>query len=203
LSHERRRKPDVRRDELLSAANRVFGSKGVSNTAVSDIVKEAGVAQGTFYLYFKSKEDLINAVADNIVGSMVKMVEDAVLHPDKNGFEKLMAFRDTIVDMAVEANGQAVSEIYHRPENSEVHHQMVERIQPKLAFLIETIVQQGIDEGHFNVQDARLSAWFILGGIQILEAGFSHHDDLVSALDNGMELALKTLGCKLSYSKRI
>ena len=44
---------------LLQSAYALFESKGVSMTAVDDVVKAAGVAKGTFYLYFKDKHDLI------------------------------------------------------------------------------------------------------------------------------------------------
>jgi len=48
--------PDVRRSELIACAQRLFYSKGYENTSVSDIVNEVGVAKGTFYYYFKSKQ---------------------------------------------------------------------------------------------------------------------------------------------------
>lgn len=54
----------VKRAELAGAAARVFGERGVAGTAVSDIVKAAGVAQGTFYPYFDSKDDVLLAVAE-------------------------------------------------------------------------------------------------------------------------------------------
>ena len=46
--------------ELFSAAYELFTTKGANNTAIDDIVKKAGVAKGTFYLYFKDKYDIIN-----------------------------------------------------------------------------------------------------------------------------------------------
>ncbi len=46
----------VRREQLLRAARHVFATHGYGRTAVADVVREAGVAQGTFYLYFPSKQ---------------------------------------------------------------------------------------------------------------------------------------------------
>jgi len=54
-----------RRQELLDAALRCFSRNGFHNTKTADIVKEAGVAQGTFYLYFSTKDDVIAALADD------------------------------------------------------------------------------------------------------------------------------------------
>ena len=45
---------------LYLAAYDLFTTKGINNTAISDIVKEAGVAKGTFYLYFRDKYDILN-----------------------------------------------------------------------------------------------------------------------------------------------
>ena len=53
---------ESRRDALVDAAFEVFLEKGVASTAVDDIVEKAGVAKGTFYLYFESKEEVFNAV---------------------------------------------------------------------------------------------------------------------------------------------
>lgn len=53
------------RDRLLTAAVEVFAAQGYTATRVSDIVREAGVAQGTFYLYFKSKQAIFEQLIDD------------------------------------------------------------------------------------------------------------------------------------------
>ena len=63
---------EARRAELVSAAAAVFARRGVANTAVSDIVKAAGVAQGTFYLYFDSKDAAILAVVEQVLDDVVR-----------------------------------------------------------------------------------------------------------------------------------
>lgn len=50
--------PDQRRQQLLEAAIWVFARKGYRNASITDIIARAGVARGTFYLYFKSKEQI-------------------------------------------------------------------------------------------------------------------------------------------------
>lgn len=50
----------IKRDTLLNTAFQLFTSKGISKTSISDIVENAGVAKGTFYLYFKDKLDIKN-----------------------------------------------------------------------------------------------------------------------------------------------
>lgn len=55
-----------RRLQLIDAAMTAFGAKGYHGTQVADIVKEAGVARGTFYLYFDSKREIFDAVVETI-----------------------------------------------------------------------------------------------------------------------------------------
>lgn len=60
-------KKQKRKEELILAATRVFANKGYHNTAISDIVKEAGVSQGTFYNYFKSKRDAFESLINQLI----------------------------------------------------------------------------------------------------------------------------------------
>jgi AcrR family transcriptional regulator len=57
--------PDARRQQLLTAATAVFARRGFRAAGISDIVSEAGVARGTFYLYFESKAQVFLAIADD------------------------------------------------------------------------------------------------------------------------------------------
>ena len=60
-----------KREAILRAAIRVFANNGYFNSKVADIAREAGVADGTVYLYFKSKEEILHSVFD-------KSMEDAI-----------------------------------------------------------------------------------------------------------------------------
>jgi AcrR family transcriptional regulator len=54
-----------RRQEILAAARRCFSREGFHGTTIADIVRQSGVSQGTFYLYFQTKDDVIAALADD------------------------------------------------------------------------------------------------------------------------------------------
>lgn len=55
---------------ILDASVKVFSKKAYLNTSVADIIKEASVARGTFYLYFKSKKDLFNTLIDRYLSEL-------------------------------------------------------------------------------------------------------------------------------------
>lgn len=58
------------RDALVAAARKVFAEKGYPHATVADIVRQAGRAHGTFYLYFKNKQDVFSAVLDEVITSL-------------------------------------------------------------------------------------------------------------------------------------
>src|SRR5262249_55217132 len=63
-----------KREAILRAAIRVFARNGYFNSKVADIAHEAGVADGTVYLYFKSKEEILHSIFDT---SMEKAIAEA------------------------------------------------------------------------------------------------------------------------------
>ena len=67
---------DGKFEVILKAAIEVISKKGLERASISEIVKIAGVAQGTFYLYFKSKNDLIPAIADKLLTVTLDNVKD-------------------------------------------------------------------------------------------------------------------------------
>lgn len=70
--------PIDRRSALLRAAREVLAEKGLDAARVSEIVAHAGVAQGTFYLYFPSKYSLVVALTEQVMDQVLVAVEEAV-----------------------------------------------------------------------------------------------------------------------------
>ncbi|MFC9596401.1 TetR family transcriptional regulator [Peribacillus butanolivorans] len=70
--------PDGKYEKILKAAIDVIPEKGLDKTSISDIVKKAGVAQGTFYLYFSSKKALIPAIADNLLTITLEGIKEKI-----------------------------------------------------------------------------------------------------------------------------
>ena len=74
---------DNKKSRLLYAAKEVFAEKGLEKATISEIVKKAGMAQGTFYLYFSSKKALIPALANDLLQTMLcEMQREQVLSTD-------------------------------------------------------------------------------------------------------------------------
>lgn len=151
-----------RREALVDASLSVFMERGVSTASVDDIVERAGVAKGTFYLYFRTKDDAVNAVAERIVDSVAVAVEHAASEPGLSPIERLLSLGGTVGQVAREPHERELIEVFHRPENRAIHDRLSERVMARLLATVESIVADGIEQGFFAPQDAHLSAGFVL-----------------------------------------
>ena len=90
----------MKRESLLDSAFSLFINNGFSKTSISDIVNNAGVAKGTFYLYFKDKYDIRNHLIAHKASQVFQAAyTDLLRHPDIRDFEEQVLFiTDNILD---------------------------------------------------------------------------------------------------------
>lgn len=74
-------KPELRREQMLRAATKVFAAKGYHRASVSDIIEAAGVARGTFYLYFEGKREIFAELVDVLTVRIVNCMKLVDLSP--------------------------------------------------------------------------------------------------------------------------
>ena len=184
---------EARRAELVSAAEAVFAKQGVANTAVSDIVKAAGVAQGTFYLYFDSKDDAVLAVVDRIAQGLVEETTDRVA-TSVSAVDKIMSFSGVLSDAGSEPGAAALVDLMHLPENRLLHDRLAEDMTGRLVPLLRGVIQQGVTEGDFAVDDPQAAAWFVLAGMRSVELAGTPLTGMPAALAKATALALRALG---------
>ncbi len=184
---------ETRRAELVSAAATLFARRGVANTAVSDIVKAAGVAQGTFYLYFESKDDVVLAVVERLSDAMI---DDAATRVEagQSAVEKMHILTGALSSVAAKPDAAELIHLMHRPENRVLHDRLAEDLTPRLIPLVQSIIEQGVEEGVFRVSDIRAAAWFVLGGLRSVELAGTATLDMPAALAQAAEFALRALG---------
>lgn len=154
--------PEVRRAEILQAASGLFQEIGYESTSVDSIVRSAGIAKGTFYYYFKSKDEVLAALAQQLCAEMVARSQIIADDPQLGAIEKFCAIIAS-QNQTVEA-GQALVEDLHRPENCALHERS--NIETVLAFgpILAAVVEQGNQEGVFQVDDPLSTVQFILAG---------------------------------------
>ena len=89
--------PMVRMTEILDAAEELFYARGYHETAISDIVKSIGVAQGTFYYYFKSKDEILEALINRRISEFSHALEEISASSTLNPLQKLEKIFQTML----------------------------------------------------------------------------------------------------------
>ena len=84
----------LKRTNLFNAAYELFLTKGIQDTAIDDIVKKAGVAKGTFYLYFKNKYDVVDRL---ILNKSIKTIKEATNYVDEKRIEEHIEFSESVI----------------------------------------------------------------------------------------------------------
>ncbi len=93
----------IKRESLLETAFRLFTSKGIQKTSISDIVEDAGVAKGTFYLYFKDKYDIRNKLIAHKSSEVFRRADSALKAAGITELEDRVVFLvDHIINQLVE-----------------------------------------------------------------------------------------------------
>jgi AcrR family transcriptional regulator len=184
----------ARRDELISAAARVFADQGVANTSVSDIVGAAGIAQGTFYLYFQSKDDVVLAVVERFADTMMTALEEAVGRQPFSAVDQLRALCAALGDLTSLPGAADLSGFLHARENRAIHDRLDEHLTPRLVPIVQRVVEHGVEQGLFSVSDPRAAAWFVIGGLRSVEWLELPLLELPLALSAATDLALRVLG---------
>ncbi len=144
--------PDERRSELIAAAQQLFYTKGYERTSVSDIVKAVGVAQGTFYYYFDSKQAILEALVAGLTAQRHVLFQAIVADETLNAIQKWTRAVQVIGDWKIERKAEllALARVILKDENVLLRHKLrTQKVQMAAPILTEIIVQ-GIAEGVFE-----------------------------------------------------
>jgi AcrR family transcriptional regulator len=185
---------EERRRELIDAALKVFASTGVTATSVDDIVRAAGVAKGTFYLYFDTKDDIVSAVAERMVEGVGEQFDAVMADRDRSPVERILAVGRATRQIGAEPHERDLIEVFHRPENRAIHDRLGERARERMKPTMSAIIADGINTGVFRQQDVERAAVFVLACFSILHDVISGPADVPAAIDELDAFVLRGLG---------
>ena len=94
------KKKQQKRTSLLDTAFNLFTSRGIHNTSISDIVENAGVAKGTFYLYFKDKYDIRNKLIAHKAAEVFRIADEALQKEDFSSFGENAVYEEKVIFLA-------------------------------------------------------------------------------------------------------
>lgn len=148
-----------RKEEILDAAEELFTAKGYDGTSTTDILERVGIARGTLYYHFKSKEEILDALTDRIIQGIVSNVRSA-FSEKTTAIQKLISFVSAMkVDSAI---GKEITDYAHKPQNALMHQKMQDSLLAVLTPMAAEIVREGISEGCFSTNYPEESAEMLL-----------------------------------------
>ncbi len=160
-----RRRAAHRPDEVLDAALALFTSKGYSATSVDAIARKAGISKGSVYLYFPSKQAILEALVLRAIDPVsTEVIRQAARHHGnirQTATLLLTTFATRLSDPAVLAVPKIVMrETVVAPEIADMYRRAVlDRVIPAMAALI----REGIDRGELRPLDPDLTVRSVIG----------------------------------------
>ncbi|WEX86396.1 TetR/AcrR family transcriptional regulator [Sinorhizobium garamanticum] len=190
--------PDVRTNELIDCAQRLFFEHGYENTTVNDVIREAGLSKGAFYHYFASKEALLEALAARMARQSLDEMRPLLDDPSLDAVGRLNALfansRRMKADMAPQLKN--TFNALFKPENIVLYHRIDEALTAVTLPFMTEILRRGQEEGSLDAPDPEAMALMLLNlrlgiakvmhrALQQAEAG--DVESAAAMLDNWMQ----------------
>lgn len=139
------KKGERRKQELLRIAYHMFLERGYENTSIDEIIAKAGIAKGTYYYYFPSKEATLEAVIDMMIHEEVEKAKENLAAPLPVP-QKLASVIDSFRPAKDE---QVIADALEAKENIIMHDKMNRRIIEEAVPILSEVIKEGISQGIF------------------------------------------------------
>lgn len=194
MGTQRNLQADQRRRQILAVARERFVADGYSRTSVSSIVRAAGIAQGTFYLYFKSKQDVLVELRRDAVARYEAPLQALSVKPGPADL-LLASAVSQIVEVLREL--MPLERVFRAAENAENTQRAALNGRRRLAKLAAVLIEQGIEEGAFQACPPMLTAQFIITLFDnVLYDALAHEQPgpVVQVAKEGIRFSMRALG---------
>ena len=153
---------EERRNEIIETAGRLFEEKGYEQTQVQDIVNEIGVAKGLFYYYFKSKDEVMEELADRYADAIIDAV-NKLIDKDISTFDKINRIFQIFIDSAEKKFGIFMGIL--NVKNGITHERIFFNVGKKMVPLVTELILSGNDNGECNCSDPKFITEFLISGL--------------------------------------
>jgi AcrR family transcriptional regulator len=155
------KKPN-KKEDIIKVAARLFSQKSFHDVKMDEIAEQLGIAKGTIYLYFKSKEKLYLKILEESYEAIEALLENeiAIDEPSPVKLKKVLG-----IIFSFYRRNLDVLKILSRDETHLIkeHFEFTEHWRLRRLKLYEKILEKGINEGSFSVQNPKLTALIIFG----------------------------------------
>lgn len=156
---------EKKRIDILNCAEELFVKRSYELTTVNAILKEVGIAKGTFYYYFKSKEEVMDAVIMRIIEGELLHVSAILANQEMSAIEKLMASFFTKIKST---NKKVIVEQLYKGNNSLMKQRAMQRTLEILCPIYAEIIIEGNMRGDFASDNPLSDVQFLIAGVQTL-----------------------------------
>ena len=153
---------EERRNEIIETAGKLFEEKGYEQTQVQDIVNEIGVAKGLFYYYFKSKDEVMEELADRYADAIIDAV-NKLIDKDISTFDKINRIFQIFIDSAEKKSGIFMGIL--NVKNGITHERIFFNVGKKMVPLVTELILSGNDNGECNCSDPKFITEFLVSGL--------------------------------------
>ena len=141
---------EIRKNEILDVAERLFMEKGYEAATINDILSVSGIAKGSLYYHYKSKEDVLDGIIKRMTEQLVAAAKAVADDPVLTVHEKMLRIIPS-VNIADSPNERMIQEL-HRPSNALLHQKSIAQTLNAVAPIIASVVEQGIGEGVYHTK---------------------------------------------------
>ncbi len=165
----------ARREQVLACAVKVFSRKGYHATTVSDIIAEAGVARGTFYLYFKSKRAIFDEVLDDFLALLRKQFPRVQIEESESLVDQVIGNVERALAVLVD-NQELTRILLHEAVGLDADFDAkLSRFYGEVTSFAEGSLRLGQQMGIIAPCDVRVASWCILGTVkEVVDQAISH-----------------------------
>ncbi len=139
---------EVRKNEILDAADVLFAQKGYDGTSTNDILEKVGIARGTLYHHFKSKEEIMDALIERYSLRLLSQAKEIAEDRSIPIVERIIR-----VVMALNFSGgssRQIMEHIHKPQNALMHRKLERVVIRGVTPIMAGIIQEGVEQGIFH-----------------------------------------------------
>lgn len=137
---------EERKNEILDAAERLFGTKGFDGTSTGEILDAVGIARGTLYYHFKSKEEILDAMISRMTCRLVENAEAIVAQKNVPVLQRFIMMMLSL-NVGGDSFGQEILKQVHKPQNALMHQKMEKSLLSGIVPVIARLINEGMEQG--------------------------------------------------------
>jgi len=195
---------EERKNEILDRADQLFSRKGFEGTSTNDILEAVGIARGTLYYHFKSKEDIMDALIERYNQQILNGAKQAAQNKQLTIYERIMKVVLSMNISQYSQDSEGIIEQIHKPQNVLMHQKIQKVIIQSITPILSDLIKEGVGLGLFDTPvPYECMEMFMVYATTLLDSGIIEltEEEQGSRMQAMMINMERMLGCKQGILK--